>query len=162
MPNRIEFALVLVYGLFGIFFAFRFLNNLYTKNVSKLQQHTVWLTHLPANDVDDGTRFELDKEQFNRVGKDLSRELSKFIVKRWEEECEDREFLSQKLDDRIVQEVYVVHSHESEDNLAGQAFAVLSKEVYVKPPRLAVFVFFVAIFGNFRKNILMFLAFSAN
>jgi hypothetical protein len=144
MPNRIEFALVCVYGVAGIFFAFRFLRLLFAVNVSKLQRHTVWLTHVPTRDRDDGQLFELKSDEFKRVGRDLSKELARFIKQRWEAEFQSQNASNQLLysapaksideakEGQIVQEVYVVHAHDHEGNLAGHAFAVLSKEIYVR------------------------------
>eukprot|EP00928_Gymnodinium_smaydae_P012865 TRINITY_DN14696_c1_g4_i1.p1 TRINITY_DN14696_c1_g4~~TRINITY_DN14696_c1_g4_i1.p1 ORF type:complete len:998 (-),score=185.12 TRINITY_DN14696_c1_g4_i1:65-3058(-) len=131
VPGRVEFGLTLVYGIVVIAFAFRFLFQLYSRNTSRIQRHTVWLTHLPSRDRETGARFQLEGPEFRRVGQDLKRELTKWIKARWSDEF-DGEILDESREGAIIEEVYVVHAGDGMDYLAGHAFAVLSKEVYVR------------------------------
>eukprot|EP00927_Polykrikos_kofoidii_P066018 TRINITY_DN61698_c0_g1_i1.p1 TRINITY_DN61698_c0_g1~~TRINITY_DN61698_c0_g1_i1.p1 ORF type:complete len:994 (+),score=145.79 TRINITY_DN61698_c0_g1_i1:74-3055(+) len=126
----VEFGAALLYGIVVIGFAYKFLLQVSLRQVSRIQRHTLWLTRLPVHDHEDGARFELSEYEFRRVGEDLRRELTKWVKTRWEQEF-PREALPEAEESRIIQEVYVVHAEDGDEHLAGHAFAVLSREVYV-------------------------------
>eukprot|EP00927_Polykrikos_kofoidii_P045743 TRINITY_DN39839_c0_g1_i1.p1 TRINITY_DN39839_c0_g1~~TRINITY_DN39839_c0_g1_i1.p1 ORF type:complete len:829 (-),score=57.79 TRINITY_DN39839_c0_g1_i1:75-2561(-) len=126
----LKFGTTLLNGIVVIAFAFKYLQQVTSRQFSRIQRHSVWLTGLPVRDKEDGVHFELPVDEFRRVGHDLRRELAKWIVLRWEQEFHTDALTEDEVTNSIL-EVYVAHAQDSDTHLAGHAFAVLSKEVYV-------------------------------
>eukprot|EP00929_Paragymnodinium_shiwhaense_P024987 TRINITY_DN15223_c0_g1_i1.p1 TRINITY_DN15223_c0_g1~~TRINITY_DN15223_c0_g1_i1.p1 ORF type:complete len:943 (-),score=54.18 TRINITY_DN15223_c0_g1_i1:151-2979(-) len=125
-----EFFIAILQGFVTIAFAFKFLMQVALRPAGRLQRHTLWITHLPARDRDDGSWFELSEDEFRRVTSDLRTELQKWVLRRWQQKFPD-EPLTLEDQHNIIRDVYVVQAANRSTHMAGHAFAILSREVYL-------------------------------